>query len=55
MPRTWVQPKMRSNLRRTLARLTDDLALLHEQVGRYYITKRGIAEVDQKKLHKFEE
>jgi hypothetical protein len=52
---TWVQPKMRSNLRRTLARLTDELALLHEQAGRYFITKRGIAEVDQKKLHQFEE
>jgi hypothetical protein len=50
----WVQPKMRANLRRTLHRLTEEQALLHEKDGRYFLTKRGVAEVDQKKLHQLE-
>lgn len=52
---TWVQPRMRANLRRALNRLKNDEAFLHETNGRFILTKRGIAEVEQKKLHQFEE
>jgi hypothetical protein len=47
----WVRPTMRSNLRRTLAVLIDDRALVHQAGGRYYLTRRGTAEVENKRLH----
>lgn len=47
----WVQPSMRPNLRRTLHRLVNDEAFLHENNGRYVLTKLGIAEVERKNLH----
>jgi hypothetical protein len=46
----WVHPSMRSNLQRTLRRLTDDQAYIHSTKGRYVITKSGMAEVERKKL-----
>lgn len=48
---SWVKPKMRKNLRRTLKGLVDDQAFVHADKDRYFLTKRGIAEVEQKKLH----
>lgn len=44
-------PSMRANLRRTLRRLTDDHAHIHFAKGNYLITKKGMAEVERKKLH----
>lgn len=52
---SWVRPKMRANLRRALNRLEDELAQIHESGGRFILTKKGIAEVDTKKLHRFED
>lgn len=48
---SWVQPRMRANLRRTLNRLVDDQAYIHFANYLYVLTKRGIAEVEKKKLH----
>lgn len=50
----WVQPKMRANLRRTLARLSDDQAFVHLAREYYVLTRLGIAEVEKRKLHCFE-
>jgi hypothetical protein len=49
---TWVQPKMRANLRRTLSRLVNEQATVHFDSGRYFITQLGISEVESKGLHK---
>jgi hypothetical protein len=48
---TWVHPSMRSNLQRTLSRLRDDQAYIHSANVKYLITKKGMAEVERKKLH----
>jgi hypothetical protein len=48
---TWVQPKMRSNLKTTLRRLVHDKAFVHDDGSRYYITKLGLEEVETKNLH----
>jgi hypothetical protein len=47
----WVRPKMRLNLRRTLARLVDDVALVHNDGKRFYITKNGLKKVEKGNLH----
>lgn len=46
----WVRPKMRANLRRTLARLVDDKAFVHLSGAKYVITQKGSREVERKKL-----
>jgi hypothetical protein len=48
---SWVHPSMRSNLQRTLRRLTDDQAHIHSAKGKYLITKKGMAEVERRKLY----
>jgi len=52
----WVRPAMTSNLRRTLTRLVHDAASVHndQATGRYFITKRGIREVEDRNLHNIE-
>jgi hypothetical protein len=49
----WVQPPMRSNLRRTLNTMVSD-ALLHEEAGMFFLTKRGHQQVETRNLHKIE-
>lgn len=49
---SWARPKMRSNLRRTLRSLVDDLAFLHTADGRYYITATGQREVEMRRLYR---
>jgi hypothetical protein len=46
----WVQPKMRTNLKRTLTRLEDDEAFIHCDGQRYFITRKGQHEVENRKL-----
>jgi hypothetical protein len=48
---SWVQPGMRANLVRTLRRLVDDEAFVHVAGDRYFLTRRGIAEVEARRLH----
>lgn len=51
----WVRPKMRSNLRRTLRKMVDDDALLHENdTGTFLLTKLGHQEVERRNLHRIE-
>jgi hypothetical protein len=47
----WVRPPMRANLRRTLNKMVDDQAYVHQDAGRYLITKLGMKTVETKKLH----
>lgn len=46
----WVRPKMRANLRRTLDRLVDEFAFAHNDGKRYFITRTGEREVENRKL-----
>ncbi len=46
----WVRAEMRPNLRRTLTRLTNDLSLAHHDGERYFVTRRGEHEVEERKL-----
>jgi hypothetical protein len=48
---SWVQPKMRANLRRALTALVDDKAFVHQAKGKYVLTRLGIPEVETKRLH----
>lgn len=48
---TWVKPSMRANLRRTLAGLVHRSAFVHDDGKRFYITKRGMREVEKRNLH----
>lgn len=48
---TWVHPKMRKNLRRTLDQLEHDRAFIHSEVDKFQITKSGIQEAERRKLH----
>lgn len=48
---TWVRPTMRANLRSTARRLVHDNAFVHDDGEKFYITKRGIKEVEKKNLH----
>ena len=47
----WVQPPMRKNLRRAIHRLEHDNAMIHQDGGRYILTRLGILEVEKRKLH----
>ena len=49
---SWVRPPMQRNLRRTLHRLVNDDASLHFDGVKYVITRRGMALVEKKKLHR---
>ncbi len=47
----WVRPPMRANLRRTLNKMTNDQAYLHDAGARFMITKLGIQTVEAKRLN----
>lgn len=47
----WVQPSMRGNLKRTITRLVDEEAFVHVEPDRYFLTRRGVAQVEKKRLH----
>lgn len=47
---SWVNPKMRANLKRTLSRLETAKAYAHFDGARYFITALGMQYVDQKRL-----
>lgn len=49
--RSWVHPKMRANLRRTLNQLEHDRALVHSENDAFQITIKGMQEVERRKLH----
>jgi hypothetical protein len=49
--RSWVHPKMRANLRRTLNQLEHDRAYVHSADDVFVITIKGIQEVERRKLH----
>lgn len=46
----WVQPSMRPNLRRTLNRLVNVKAFLHQQNSNYIITRTGELDVENRQL-----
>lgn len=46
----WARPPMRANLRRTLAQLTDEKALVHRAADTYKITRTGQQHVERKRL-----
>lgn len=48
--KAWVRPKMRANLRRTLAALVDDKDLAHFDGSKYLITHLGEQEVERRQL-----
>lgn len=48
---SWVRPKMRRNLGRTLDQLVHDRAFVHDAENKFIITKSGIAEVEKRKFH----
>jgi hypothetical protein len=48
----WVRPSMRGNLRRTLSKMVDDKAQLHESdAGIFKLTKLGRQEVETRNLY----
>jgi hypothetical protein len=49
--RTWVRPKMRSNIKRTLLTLAEQKDLVHCDGHRYQITRLGEREVEQRRLY----
>jgi hypothetical protein len=48
---SWVHPKMRRNLRRTLNRLEHDVALIHSVGNEFQITNTVMQDVERRKLH----
>jgi hypothetical protein len=48
---TWAHPKMRKNLRRTLEQLEHDRAFVHSANDVFWITIKGMQEVERRKLH----
>lgn len=48
--KSWVPPRARANLRRTLTRLVDDLSYVHADRNRYWITQLGRQEVERNGL-----
>lgn len=48
----WVNPHMRANIRRTLHRLEYERAFLHSDGIRYFLSRAGIIEVDDKQLYR---
>jgi|SRR5947208_2055336 len=49
---SWAKPSMRANLRRTLSRLVSEKAAVHFDGERYYITRTGALEVEEKELYR---
>jgi hypothetical protein len=47
---SWVHPKSRTNLRRTLTGLVHSKAFAHQVGNRYTITRRGQQDVEKRKL-----
>ena len=47
----WVHPKMKKNLKTTLGRLDRELAMIHSSGPRFFITIKGVQEVERRKLH----
>jgi hypothetical protein len=47
----WAHPSMRRNLGRTLDRLADDRAFVHFDGNRYFITRTGMHEVENRRLY----
>ena len=47
----WVKPSMKANLRRTLAGLVHLSAFIHDDGKQFYVTKRGMREVEKLNLH----
>lgn len=52
--RSWVHPKMVSNLNRTLYQMEHDRALIHSAGGVFQITDLGKLEVERRKLYEFQ-
>lgn len=48
---SWVHPKMRKNLKRTLSQLEHDHAWIHSAGDKFQITNTGMHEVERGKLH----
>lgn len=48
---SWVHPKMRRNLKRTLYQLEHDKAFIHSAGDVFQITMAGMQEVERRKLH----
>ncbi len=46
----WARPDMRTNLRTTLRRMTDDRAHIHFDDSRYFLTDEGAREVESRML-----
>ena len=46
----WARPPMKTNIRRTLAKLVDELDLAHHDGARYRITRLGELEVERRRL-----
>jgi hypothetical protein len=49
----WVHPRSRANLKRTLKKLVEDRAYVHEQTSSYFITATGQREVERRQLVEF--
>jgi hypothetical protein len=47
----WCRPEMRANLKRTLHRLVHSSAKAHFDGSRYFITRRGMMDVEVRKLY----
>jgi hypothetical protein len=47
----WANPKMKANLRRTLAQLVHDQAYVHYDGSKYLVTESGIRDVERRKLY----
>src|SRR4051812_3735108 len=47
----WIHPRMRSNVRRTLHRLEHDRAFVHFDGTRYFISRAGSLEVEDRRLY----
>jgi hypothetical protein len=50
---SWLHPKMRKNLKRTLVQLEHDRALIHFTGRAYQITEAGMRDVEDRKLHEW--
>ncbi|MGH9612658.1 MAG: hypothetical protein ACRD4P_06225 [Bryobacteraceae bacterium] len=48
---SWSKPRMRANLKTTLARLVNDRAFAHFDGSRYFITESGLRDVERRKLY----
>jgi hypothetical protein len=48
--RDWARPPMRAQIKRTLAALDEDKDFIHDQGGRYVLTRLGEEYVEKRKL-----